>query len=100
MKLNPISKNCNEVEVNELTILFSYQTPVAVLCFVPTVGSVVFITDKGWSDTTARHISGFVGRFKSKRTVTVPQDLIEKAADGQIKILQTFLEPNQQEYAL
>lgn len=53
MKLNPIGSNCNEVEIGDVTILFSYRTPVA----AQTADGFYVRTDKHWSVTTSRHIN-------------------------------------------
>ena len=58
MKLYPIALNQNEVEVNDVTILFSYKTPVA--CHI--VGEGFFKTEKKWSKTTSKHINQFITR--------------------------------------
>ena len=53
MKLNPIASNMTEVEIGNLTVLFSYKTPVAYH-----EGGVGYAkTSKYWSVTTSRHIN-------------------------------------------
>lgn len=56
MTLKPIKSNMSEIKVGNVTVLFSYQTPVACLL---TNGSVYeyYQTAKKWSRTTSRHIS-------------------------------------------
>jgi hypothetical protein len=53
MKLNPIRSNMIEVESGDITILFSYKTPVA----YHRAGVGYAKTSKYWSRTTSRHIS-------------------------------------------
>jgi hypothetical protein len=58
MNLNPIRANMTELHVNdELTVLFSYKTPVA--AWVSGIGYLR--TDKKWSNTTSRHINQWLG---------------------------------------
>jgi hypothetical protein len=70
MKLRPIGPNVNEVTVGELTVLFSYQTPVA--AFVP--GEGYLVTDKKWSKTTSRHINKWLASMGVKTAVKVSQE--------------------------
>lgn len=53
MKLNPIGSNMTEIEVGNLTVLFSYKTPVA----YHEAGIGYAKTNKHWSVTTSRHIN-------------------------------------------
>jgi len=53
MRLRSIKKNMTEVVLGDLTILFSYETPVA--CHIQ--GKGYFRTSKRWSATTTRHIN-------------------------------------------
>lgn len=52
-----IGANMTEVEHGDLTILYSYETPVAFLS--PKGG---YVTDKRWSVTTSKHIAKFFDR--------------------------------------
>lgn len=52
MELKPIGPNQTELYTDKGIILFSYQTPVAVI-----VSGKCFRTSKKWSATTSRHIS-------------------------------------------
>jgi len=62
MNLNPIKANMTELEVNGMTILFSYKTPVAV-CIMNNEGRhlVNYRTSYKWSNTTTRHINQWLG---------------------------------------
>jgi hypothetical protein len=53
MNLKPIKANMNEVEIGDLTVLFSYETPVA----YHRDGVGYAKTSKFWSVTTSRHIN-------------------------------------------
>ena len=53
MKLIPIKANMTELQVNDMLILFSYQTPVAVIF----PQGHAYTTEKKWSRTTTRHIN-------------------------------------------
>jgi len=70
MRLKPIGPNVNEVTVGELTVLFSYQTPVA--AFVP--GEGYLVTDKKWSNTTTRHINKWLASMGVDRATKVSQE--------------------------
>lgn len=52
-----IGSNMTEVEHGDLTVLYSYETPVA---FLATQGG--FVTEKKWSVTTSKHIAKFFDR--------------------------------------
>lgn len=56
LKLNPIASNMTEVDNGQITVLFSYKTPVAAY-----VGGKFYRTAQRWSNTTARHISKWLG---------------------------------------
>jgi hypothetical protein len=63
MNLKPIKANMTEVEVLDMKILFSYQTPVAAIIREGNraVGSIwhQYKTEKFWSRTTSRHINAW-----------------------------------------
>lgn len=72
MTLRQIKPNMTEVNLNDnLIILFSYQTPVAVRRDEG-LGFVFYRTNKKWSATTTRHINLWLGVYK-KVTSTKPQ---------------------------
>ncbi len=76
MKLNPVGSNQTEIEsADGKTVLYSYQTPVAV--FLPGRGGLV--TTKKWSVTTSRHINKALERWGCSR-VEVDQKEIEALA--------------------
>lgn len=78
MKLNPVGPNQTEVEKPDgSTVLFSYQTPVAV--FVPGRGALV--TQERFSATTSRHVNKAIERWGCSRTV-VPHAEIEALANA------------------
>lgn len=56
----------------EVTILFSYQTPVA--AHVQGVG--FFKTNRKWSPTTSKHITQFIVRHGGSAAIEVDQDLL------------------------
>jgi len=53
MNLRPIKANMNEITVGNITVLFSYKTPVA----YHESGVGYAKTNKYWSRTTSRHIT-------------------------------------------
>jgi hypothetical protein len=61
MNLKPIKANMTELELDGMKILFSYETPVAVLILEGSraVGAIwhQYKTEKFWSRTTSRHIN-------------------------------------------
>ncbi len=64
MKLIPVDKNQTEIELaNGVTILYSYQTPVA--AFVPGSGGLVSRTK--YSPTTGRHVNMALDRWGCNR---------------------------------
>lgn len=56
IKLRPIGPNQTELDVGDVTILFSYRTPVA---FRSPKGC--FRTEQHYSVTTSRHINQWIG---------------------------------------
>lgn len=57
LRLNNIATNKAELQIGDITILFSYNTPVAAL--VPGIGWIK--TDKKYSKTTTKHINSWLG---------------------------------------
>lgn len=57
MKLKQIGSNVTELSFQNVTVLFSYQTPVAMV----DANGNYYVTDKKWSATTTRHINKWVG---------------------------------------
>lgn len=69
-----IGSNMTEVEHGDLTVLYSYETPVAVLA-----PEGMFITEKKWSVTTSKHIGKFFAhhRLDKRGARKIPQDVLE-----------------------
>ena len=57
MELIPIKANMTELRLGDYRILFSYQTPVAMLQEDHTGILGAYKTSKFWSTTTSRHIN-------------------------------------------
>jgi len=74
MHLNNISKNVSEIKNSKGTILFSYNTPVAVI----TQDGNVLRTDRKYSKTTSKHINQWLGSLDAKE---VTQEDINKYVD-------------------
>ena len=71
MKLRPVGSNQTELTINGIIILFSYQTPVAVIGLHGN-----YKTDKYWSKTTTRHINSF---FKGLQEPSeIPQNYFDE----------------------
>lgn len=76
MKLRQLSDNCHELVLSKGTILFSYETPVAVSYDFPIDNKHgVFKTSEKFSKTTTRHINNWT---VTKREI--PQHEIYAAA--------------------
>ena len=80
MNLNPIKANMTELDTKDLTILFSYKTPVA---FVNKETSIFYRTSKKWSQTTTRHINAWLKEFPYARNNTheISQETIDKIVE-------------------
>jgi len=70
MKIRPIASNMTEATVNGITLLYSYETPVA---GYDEHGA--FRTDEKFSVTTSKHINKYLGGKDVGRTI--PQAYIE-----------------------
>lgn len=57
MKLKPIGSNITELNINGVSVLFSYSTPVA-----GWDDKGAFRTDKHYSSTTTKHINKYLGK--------------------------------------
>lgn len=55
MNIKPLGSNKTELHLDGMTVLFSYQTPVA--CWI---NGEYFMTEKKWSRTTSKHINSWV----------------------------------------
>lgn len=82
MKLNPIGSNMTEVEVGNLTVLFSYKTPVA----YHEAGVGYAKTNKYWSVTTSRHINKWLklNGFSAERGDGL-REVDQETLDGLVK---------------
>jgi hypothetical protein len=76
MKLRQINSNCNELVTKNGSILFSYETPVAVSFDLP-MGDKwgVYKTAEKHSTTTTRHINKWTATVRA-----LPQNVIEAYA--------------------
>jgi len=73
MKLRSLKKNLTEVEIGQVTILFSYKTPVA--CHIE--GQGYFRTEQKWSTTTSRHINEWLREMGSHDCESKPQKFFD-----------------------
>ena len=62
MNLTPLAANMNEVSTENMTVLFSYKTPVAAM-IDEGLGFIFYRTAKRWSNTTTRHINKWLGTY-------------------------------------
>ena len=74
IRVRQLKSNMIELKRDSTTILFSYETPVAM--HIP--GKGYYRTEKFWSVTTSRHINSWVD---SARTETRPQDFFNSLLD-------------------
>lgn len=72
MRLRSLGGNANELEVDGVTILFSYATPVA--AHVP--GAGFFRTSERYSSTTSKHINGWLKSQNARHIVEASQEAI------------------------
>ena len=70
MKIKQIASNMTEATVNNITLLYSYETPVAGYD-----DKGAFRTDEKFSSTTSKHINKYLGGKDVGRTI--PQADIE-----------------------
>ncbi len=81
MRLTNFGPNETEIQINGLTLFFSYSTLVAVQQGNDLYDDdKVFITEKFWSKTTTRHIGGFLGRrdVPEHDRIRVPQAFLDE----------------------
>ena len=74
MKVRSIGSNKTELELKDVLILISYETPVAAIrtkSLIPTV----LKTDKYWSNTTSKHINQWLSDkgFKPSKVPSINQ---------------------------
>jgi hypothetical protein len=77
MKLQNFGSNQNIVEISDdLTVFFSYNTPVACFKRSETTGKFeVFRTAQFWSRTTSKHINNWLSSLNfSSRATEKPQE--------------------------
>jgi len=65
LNLKPIANNMNELVVNGVSILFSYETPVA-----GWDNQGAFRTEEKYSATTTKHVNKYLGGKDIGRTVS------------------------------
>lgn len=74
LELKPVASNMTELTVGDITILFSYKTPVAGW---DSLGA--FRTSRHYSSTTTRHINKYLGKGIGRE---VDQDYIDAIVRG------------------
>ena len=74
MQIKPIASNMTELQILGMSILFSYQTPVA-----GWDDKGAFRTEQNFSATTSKHINKYLGGKDIGRTV--PQSYITGLVD-------------------
>lgn len=92
-----IGSNMTEVEHGDLTILYSYKTPVAFLA--PQGG---YVTEHRWSVTTSKHIAKFFDRhgYDRKGAHKLPQEDLESIVSaGALRDFPINLDPTPAEQA-
>jgi hypothetical protein len=55
MNINVFNKNLVAVWMEDLTVLYSYGTPVALIA-----DGLIYVTSTKWSNTTSRHINKWI----------------------------------------
>jgi hypothetical protein len=70
VKLKRVTLSMTEVEMGDLTILFSYQTPVA--CHIQ--GRGFFRTSEKYSNTTTRHVNTWLKIENASRAEEKPPE--------------------------
>lgn len=70
MRLKTLGPNCHEMEAGEVTILFSYATPVA----MHVAGVGYFRTSTKHSVTTSRHVNALLAGAKARE---IPQESLD-----------------------
>jgi predicted RNA-binding Zn-ribbon protein involved in translation (DUF1610 family) len=77
-QLATLGANKTALIFDNLTVYFSYATPVAV--YKPREGTI-FVTAKKWSPTTSKHINQFIADSEAENTERVPQADLDKMVD-------------------
>ncbi len=78
-------KNCKILIYPKIQILVSYVQQVAILV---ERDNVVLVTIKKYSNTTSRHISGFLRTCKGVDVEYVPQDVLDKIIQKEVGALE------------
>jgi hypothetical protein len=80
MNLRVIKANMTEVKLaGGLTVLFSYNTPVA-CAWSNGINQVIYKTEKKWSKTTSRHINQWIvmsDEWTDRKIETKPQEYFD-----------------------
>ena len=69
--INNTGKNTTEINLHNMTLLLSYNTPVA--WFDGSV-NILWVTEKKWSKTTSKHINKFKEKFHAITSFQATQD--------------------------
>lgn len=75
LKLSPIGSNMTELQIGDLTVLFSYKTPVA----YENENGKCFRTSHSWSNTTSKHINKWLN---GRQAENVDQDILDGLVNG------------------
>ena len=79
MKLEPIQSNMTELNIGNLSILFSYKTPVAIKC-----QQNYYKTAKKWSNTTTRHVNKWLAGAPAR---IVEQSYFDEAMNDEFRLI-------------
>lgn len=83
MKLNSLGPNQTEIEVGDVTVLFSYKTPVA----FHVTGKGYFRTKERFSSTTTKHINKWLQHHGGSAFIEeVEQDVLENLLDVSVNL--------------
>ncbi len=80
IKLKQLGSNRTEISSDSQTVFYSYSTPVVVYTDWSESGEKpkVYVTEKKFSRTTAKHISEYLSELPSKwERLRVPQETLE-----------------------
>jgi hypothetical protein len=74
VQLNPVGANQNEVTLGNITVFFSYKTPVA---YLDHETGIAYRTNKKWSVTTSKHINNWLKDNDLETVNTIDQSLLD-----------------------
>lgn len=74
MRLNPIANNQNEVQSGNVTMFFSYKTPVA---YINHDTGIAYQTKKKWSVTTSKHIKKWLESYSAETVNLIDQSFLD-----------------------